>query len=790
MPSNKNIAIKISVDLDDSIKLLGDLTTALSTTTSEVTKLTGKLTEYSEKFNARLGVIGRAVSKMDSSIKTGNIDKASESLKSFAENSKAVGVSKTTNNYGKETSSLKTRNDAMLDGVYTLDKFKKKIDSLGDAELSGALNKLYGEEGKKALSKNWVELEKSYNKVVSSSKSNTMVEGLKPELDELLEKSKSFSKKFVGSTKDITSVSKGFIVYRNMNKDISSTVLKFEDLEKEINSMGLSSSNIFDSLGGVSSKNIDIVNKNLYKLRTSFDSAGIPFDEAKQMIPNFEEIVSSDKAGLNTVLKNMKRLQKYSGIMKMDARDIMSVIPNFDLSQMQGFGKNDILYGVKQLATFDPVRGIPILVRHLENLGITYEEMPRKLEGFLRGAEGLTRKLPEEAQAFSQFNGELGTTGMVLQQLGKNMLWVGLGSMFTLMSLDRVFTQQFKLKQQALSLLKTNIALKDSEDDLKKIIEEYGAGSEEATKAVRNLNIAKLEAKLASEQMANTQRQEAFALAMSVTSAFGQFVNMGAMMMQTLGPLLTTENALIGTEATRNAIQQSSNATTASSIAIQNIKLDKDKMELALGNQIINITRSETGALIINTSAQGANAGATGLRALFTDLLTGKLKAQVIWTALATVGTQMLTGALVMLPVMLGTLAITMAMTQKQTESLTAETKELEKSINGTIQGSGVVDLTAAFVQYNRTIRDTSSLTATLSSKTERLTHHIDSPSAQALLSSKISLAPLVTSNAPNTRITIGDVIVSSNATDNIAVAKEVKKEIYNSLKSIGVTVI
>jgi len=163
--------------------------------------------------------------------------------------------------------------------------------------------------------------------------------------------------------------------------------------------------------------------------------------------------------------------------------------------------------GLKTFAAALKASGVSsteVLTRLLDSLFRIERGVPPTVEGFRLMARGF-REMQQGAYIFV-----------------RQLFWVGLGTMFLTMSIDRLNRRVLATRRELLSLARAEERLADLRRQYKEAIEEYGASSEEARRVLRDLRMEEMQIELQRQEYIESQRQMAYAQVMLWASAAAQ----------------------------------------------------------------------------------------------------------------------------------------------------------------------------------------------------------------------------------------------------------------------------
>lgn len=459
------------------------------------------------------------------------------------------------------------------------------------------------------------------------------------------------------------------------------------------------------------------------------------------------------------------------------------------------------------------------------------------IENARKAVYASTMGLEEFVRSSNEWRGSLGLLGNTAQKFGKQFLWIGLGSMFLIMSLSKVIASSDQARASALSLLKAEYSLYLNRKKLRDILIEYGRSSDEGREAIRQFKIQQMETAQSSLNLQNQLKMEGLAMTQFVLSAVGQFVSMGTMMSESFGPLTTNVSTLIanldrlfaslseiamqegltaqsadslanahsrlstaisgtaGTTSVANAEISGSNAVLGSTAITSKIAGDTivgTNERIASSAQLAsNLTLTNAESQMIDSQAKMANAiSGNILSKSFKEEFTSsflaafglkRLEMQSWRTAIAqmtaTLAGRVLAGTLMMIGTMGIGLAIGMAWTAIQTKQMTEELEKMRKQVNLNIKGSGYVDLNKEISKFNSLLSD-------VTPKVKETSLNLD---AMHGITKETKLVPNLSSSVSNV-VTIGPININANGEDSaVEIANEVKREILRGIENVGI---
>jgi len=581
--------------------------------------------------------------------------------------------------------------------------------------------------------------------------------------------------------------------------------------------------------GTLSDASKEVVNK-FYKTTRGIDVSGLAKDLASFGVP-LEQAVGGFKdvdRGMRTLIRSMATVRGFAEQNMITMTDLSAIYPELGSSIMTAIKPEALLGGIiRKTADY-----MSLSMEEQRALAKFWESKGVDITEAFVGARGIVYGTKEASLALKQVQGELGSTGMAVMLLGRQMLWVGLGSMFLSMSMERVFKSNLKTKQSALTLLRTEIALTEQKKQLRDIISEYGAGSEEARKAITEYNLAQEQAKVQNESLIQSIRSENLAMAQMVLSGFGQIVAMGTMINQPIMMLNAgLGKVIVGAEQAMVKVQQMT-AELMKMYGITDVgtaKLNMNSIAMAQNTEQLqtNILAKEGNALSTNTLSASTeissmskqietNATAQNTRAELQDAVAKQANANSILflipriakllgikmaynqvTATTLMLENLLWGAITIGGTMLATYAFTEWQTKMQSDALNESTKNLKKNIDKLRKGSGVVDLNASMEKYNNTLYESIKFSNTMSGSVKTLEMNVNRSIKATLPPEKIAIAeykyPEIktadTELVQKNTTSIGSIIINVNSSngDPREIANEVNSRLIKRLTAVGV---
>ena len=244
----------------------------------------------------------------------------------------------------------------------------------------------------------------------------------------------------------------------------------------------------------------------------------------------------------------------------------------------------------------------------------------------------------------------------------RQLFWVGLGTMFLIMSLDRLKRRQTILRREILQLIRAEMRLQELQKEYTETVRAYGAGSEEARRKLRDLRFAEMQLEMQRQDLIDSTRQLGFANAMFWASAVAQVVGSGAVIAQGLTDLmLGYYNVAIGAGTAQGTIEAQGNAAVVAGAKNLALKSSIDLTNLSFW-QMFKV----------------AILGARGLEMTGWAALKAGLK-----IALARAFVSGLIGALIMVPTILAAYAYATHIAAQKTDELNRKYRELRQTLAG-----------------------------------------------------------------------------------------------------------
>jgi len=133
-------------------------------------------------------------------------------------------------------------------------------------------------------------------------------------------------------------------------------------------------------------------------------------------------------------------------------------------------------------------------------------------------------RLLEWKQSVVDFNAMLGRQGRALQMLTRTIFWVGLGSMFIMMSWSRMRRSALSLQSTMLTLKRAYITQGESQQELNEITAVYGKSSVEAKRAMIDLEMANMRVKQSEEALRMAEEQRIYTQMMWVFGSVPTYI--------------------------------------------------------------------------------------------------------------------------------------------------------------------------------------------------------------------------------------------------------------------------
>lgn len=109
-----------------------------------------------------------------------------------------------------------------------------------------------------------------------------------------------------------------------------------------------------------------------------------------------------------------------------------------------------------------------------------------------------------------------------IEGIGHTMLWFGLGTMFLTMNLRQLVSEFTKAKKEALSFVGSLMSMDEKIESTINALIEYGAGSKEGQRALRELRYAQLQMQVSIREMEAMFEMQGLTMAMLFASMLGQ----------------------------------------------------------------------------------------------------------------------------------------------------------------------------------------------------------------------------------------------------------------------------
>jgi hypothetical protein len=317
----------------------------------------------------------------------------------------------------------------------------------------------------------------------------------------------------------------------------------------------------------VSPKGLGDIEKSIGRIDIAASALGMNRDQFAKMFPSSVEDIGKNVDSKGILKKSMSELGSIASLSGEKLKIMTDVADNqgMSLSKLFTFYERNNGALLKNVASMEMSKnGMSQLEQFALDTGIGFDSLNRKtqrtteewermgvgMNTFKQVASMSKMNVADLAEmypnvAIKMANGmDVSTDAMRINQmgtrnlqfaylaLGKQMFWTSLGSMFMMMSWDRITRRQIQTQKEAMGVIRAEISLADAQEAVNDSIINYGINSEQAIKASRNFKLQQYELQLQNKIISEGFRETAMAQAMAISSSMGQIIGMG---MQFLG---------------------------------------------------------------------------------------------------------------------------------------------------------------------------------------------------------------------------------------------------------------
>jgi len=329
-------------------------------------------------------------------------------------------------------------------------------------------------------------------------------------------------------------------MYRSHNEVLEENKDKFDNIiaaMKDLESRDLTKTDISKALAG----DIEVLEQQFGKLDPSIkkimgsykevsevaDATGISFDDLarKQLLnttmasrlSDMQQVLGRSFGQMTPIMRDVvMRLSAYEQIAKENNRTLEDTVKGF-LSSEQSVdsytaSKKRLQEVEAQAAIYSDLDAKAKQVV-MDVLKKTDEEARQYEQTLKQQTETADRVRESNRQLSIEYNTarlSMGKLGVAIETVGRSILWLGLSSLFSMMSLARLARNTLTVESSALSLRRAYISLIDTQREYNEIVEVYGRTSEEAIRAGIDLEDATLNIKMAEDRLRGSIEQSIF----------------------------------------------------------------------------------------------------------------------------------------------------------------------------------------------------------------------------------------------------------------------------------------
>jgi hypothetical protein len=197
---------------------------------------------------------------------------------------------------------------------------------------------------------------------------------------------------------------------------------------------------------------------------------------------------------------------------------------------------------------------------------------------------GIQQGLSEVNRAERQFRAELGASGRALQMFGNALLWVGLGSMFIMMSVARLRRSMRGVETAAYTLKRAYVDLYEAQKTYQETLIEYGPRSEEFMRASLALEEANWRVKNSEEGVRAAIEQRYLAWAQLIFGSMPTYISSSIALAQALFfNKIISDGLSVSIGKTAISISVAGTESSAATIKVLGLSLSFKELALAIG---------------------------------------------------------------------------------------------------------------------------------------------------------------------------------------------------------------
>ena len=178
------------------------------------------------------------------------------------------------------------------------------------------------------------------------------------------------------------------------------------------------------------------------------------------------------------------------------------------------------------------------LIRYMDEMGLSSKQQFYIWQRGIAMGGDLSRNVKELADSFNrqrltmqmltettrELYARLGPVRMGYMKIARSMFWVGLGTMFTVMSIARLLRQMRSAQTATLSLRRAYLDLIERQEELRMQVQMYGRTTIEGKRAQLELETLLERVRLAEENLIYTTQQQTLAWMMLIMGAIPTFI--------------------------------------------------------------------------------------------------------------------------------------------------------------------------------------------------------------------------------------------------------------------------
>jgi len=307
---------------------------------------------------------------------------------------------------------------------------------------------------------------------------------------------------------------------------------------------------VLEKISSVSSKKLtlalDEVSSSAKKTAQASAQAGRQIQEGLSVNGTPLSSLINQYSNLNTVVSD-------SDAVFEDLWDVLERVRSKQMTAKKGMMEfNDVL-GASTPVVRMLVKGWENVEAMAKQMGISADDLAKRmLKGEIAysrqriGSIYLNRALAQQAQVFKSVRLGMGAYGTALQSLGRTMFWVGLGSMFIMMSWARMQRRAKQVTASAFSLKRAYVDLYQAQSNLKETMLEYGKTSKEAVLAQLRLEEAQMRVTQAEDNVRSATEQNIYATAMWIFGMVPTYIRASFEMTSSLAMLTAAKYQVAG----------------------------------------------------------------------------------------------------------------------------------------------------------------------------------------------------------------------------------------------------